>query len=193
MKVTKEKAAAHRAAIVKSAADLFRAHGVDGVAVAEIMQATGLTHGGFYGHFASKDALAAEACGTVFAEGMARVAHDADGPSYIARYMRQQRDGLPGGNCPMETLGSEIGRQDPEMQARYGEGVAGYLDAVTQLFARSGAPDAATARAQAIATVAALVGGMMLARGVAETQPALSAEIIETLPGALSSKIREGD
>src|SRR5687768_14918347 len=73
VKVTKEQAAAHRAAIVAAAGRLFRERGFDGVGVAEITRAAGLTHGGFYGHFASKDALAAEACGQAFAESLARL------------------------------------------------------------------------------------------------------------------------
>ena len=64
MKVSREKAAEHRAAIVRAAGRLFREKGFDGVSVADVMKAAGLTHGGFYGHFASKDELAAEACGS---------------------------------------------------------------------------------------------------------------------------------
>ena len=62
MRVTREQAAAHRERIVQVASTLFRKHGFDGIGVADIMKAAGLTHGGFYGHFASKDDLAAEAC-----------------------------------------------------------------------------------------------------------------------------------
>ena len=54
--------AAHRAAILEQAGRLFRQHGIDGVAVADITGAAGLTHGAFYGHFPSKTALAAESC-----------------------------------------------------------------------------------------------------------------------------------
>ena len=66
VKVSKEQAAQHRAAIVEAAARLFRERGLDGVGVAEITRAAGLTHGGFYGHFASKEALAQEACARSF-------------------------------------------------------------------------------------------------------------------------------
>ena len=62
MKVTREQAAANREKIVEVASTLFRKHGFDGIGVADIMKAAGLTHGGFYGHFESKDDLAAEAC-----------------------------------------------------------------------------------------------------------------------------------
>jgi len=61
IRVTREQAAAHRERIVQVASTLFRKHGFNGIGVADIMKAAGLTHGGFYGHFASKDDLAAEA------------------------------------------------------------------------------------------------------------------------------------
>src|SRR5260221_5568151 len=61
MRVSREKAAENRERIVETAARLFREHGFDGVGVDAIMKGAGLTHGGFYGHFASKDDLAAEA------------------------------------------------------------------------------------------------------------------------------------
>src|SRR5438132_10174405 len=62
MRVTREQAAANREKIVEVASILFQKHGFKGIGVADIMKAAGLTHGGFYGHFKSKDDLAAEAC-----------------------------------------------------------------------------------------------------------------------------------
>ena len=61
MRVTREQAAANRERVLDAASTLFRKHGFDGVGVADIMKAAGLTHGGFYGQFASKEDLAAEA------------------------------------------------------------------------------------------------------------------------------------
>ena len=80
MKVSREQAAANRAAVVKAASRLFRSHGFDGVGVAEITRAAGLTHGGFYGQFASKDALAEEACDQAFAETVNRLQARLDEP-----------------------------------------------------------------------------------------------------------------
>src|SRR5215510_4276226 len=68
MKVTREQAAANREKIVEVASILFRKHGFDGIGVADIMKAAGLTHGGFYGQFASKEELAAEACARCHAD-----------------------------------------------------------------------------------------------------------------------------
>src|SRR5882724_11130591 len=62
MRVSREAAARHRRTIVETAGRLFRERGLDGVGLAELMKEAGFTHGGFYNHFASKEALAAEAC-----------------------------------------------------------------------------------------------------------------------------------
>jgi TetR/AcrR family transcriptional regulator, transcriptional repressor for nem operon len=187
MKVTREKAAAHRAAIVKAAADLFRARGLDGVGVAEIMQSAGLTHGGFYGHFKSKNALAAEACLAAFNEGLERVAADESVAGYVARYFSTTHRDRRDGGCPMAALGSEIAHQEQEIQAKFAEGIAAYIAGIEDLLRRTGAenePDAV--RAEAIATVASLVGGMILARATAQVQPELSAEIMDILPRAIA-------
>src|SRR4051794_35553442 len=113
MKVTKEKAAQHRAAIVEAAGRLFRVHGFDGVSVAEIMKAAGLTHGGFYGHFASKEALAAEACGHAFATSLSRVqgSEDASGgglEAYVAGYLSERHRDRNDGGCPMAAYATEV-------------------------------------------------------------------------------------
>src|SRR4029453_13146196 len=67
VRVTREQAAAHREQILDAAGTLFRERGFDGIGVADIMQRAGLTHGGFYGHFASKDDLAAETTARILA------------------------------------------------------------------------------------------------------------------------------
>ena len=70
MKVSREQVAEHHRRIVGAAGKLFRENGFDGVGVADIMKSAGLTHGGFYGHFASKEDLVAQACaGAANADG----------------------------------------------------------------------------------------------------------------------------
>ncbi len=187
MRVTREKSAQHRAAIVRAAADLFRARGLKNVGVAEIMQAAGLTHGGFYGHFDSKDALAAEACRAAFDEGLQRVAASDEFKTYVAHFCSPAHRERRLGGCPMVSLGSEIRNQEPVIQAKFAEGIADYLAGVEALVRRS-EPDlpAAAARAKAIASVSAMVGGMIMARATAQAQPALSDEILETLSAAIA-------
>ena len=73
MRLTKEKAAENKARVIETAARLFREKGFEGVAVADLMHAAGLTHGGFYNHFESKDELTAEACAQIFAGAVAAI------------------------------------------------------------------------------------------------------------------------
>src|SRR5258708_12031141 len=79
LKVTKEKAAENRAALVQAAGRLFRERGIDGVGVAEISKKAGLTHGALYAQFPSKEALAAEAFAAASEEGWEQVTADRDG------------------------------------------------------------------------------------------------------------------
>jgi TetR/AcrR family transcriptional repressor of nem operon len=125
MKVTKEKSAENRAALIQTAARLFRERGIDGVGVAEISKAAGLTHGALYGQFPSKQALVAEALTHGMDAGQAYMTapkpHGAPTLSdqldlYLAL---DHRDNLADG-CAMAALASEIVRQDEAVSTRFG-------------------------------------------------------------------------
>lgn len=187
MRVTKEKAAAHRAAIVTAASRLFRQRGFDGVGVAEIMKAAGLTHGGFYGHFASKEALAAEACGEAFVHSMNRLQPRADDIlGYLESYLSELHRDRPGKGCPMAAFADEIARQSTPVQSAFTTGTAQFIDALAQRLAPLTNEDAAGRRRRAIAVLAAMVGGMALARATAGTSPELSAEILAAVRAQLA-------
>lgn len=180
MKVTKEKAAEHRAAIVKAAGRLFRERGLDGAGVAEITKAAGLTHGGFYGHFASKDALVAEACDQSFANTLKRLpggeaATAPDLLAYLDGYLSEQHRDRPGAGCPMAAYASDIARQDETVQIRCAHGIENFIDGFMERL------PAGMSRAQAILMMSAMVGGMTLARATAKSAPELSAEILESV------------
>lgn len=185
MKVNKETAAKHRAAIVAEASNLFRERGFDGVGVAEIMQAAGLTHGGFYGHFASKDALAAEASAKAFADGSARVAKDKDLGAFLTRYLTERHRDASGSGCPMAALAAEIERREASVQEGFSAGMKDYVAAIEALLHRSGAPKTAATRRRALAVTAAVVGGMTLARASAAADPEFSAEFLGGLRAEL--------
>ena len=93
MRITRRQAEANKARVVESAAALFRAKGFDHVNIADLMQAAGLTHGGFYNHFGSKDALEAEACAHIFEKAVAAIAAVAD----LADPARARRPSTPTG------------------------------------------------------------------------------------------------
>jgi len=179
MRVTKEKAAEHRAAILKAACRLFRERGFDGVNVAEIMREAGLTHGGFYGHFASKDALAAEACGQAFVGSNERLRNRPDLATMLDAYLSVQHRDHPGNGCPMASYGSAIARQDETVQQKFCDGMEDYLAGLTERLGEHGLDG--DERAHAILMLSAAVGGLVLSRAAAHAAPNVSAEILQTV------------
>src|SRR5712691_4663905 len=178
MRVTREQAAANREKVLHLAGTLFRQHGFDGIGVADIMKKAGLTHGGFYGHFASKDDLAAEACARVlgregWAEQLAGTPHPSFG-ALVRGYLSPRRRDDPGHGCLFAALGSDTVRQPRSVRRAFTEGLRVRLDALGKLLpGRS----AAARREKALATMAGLVGALMLSRAVDD--PKLSDDILE--------------
>lgn len=178
MKVSREQVAENRRKILGAAARLFRERGFDAVTVAEVMQAAGLTHGAFYGHFKSKDDLIAQALPYALDASRA-VAAQAVGEGDPARYARWYltpalRDNRAEG-CPVAGLGAETIRQSPEARAAMAAGLRKQIERLSKSMPDA---DATEARRAAIGSWAAMVGGMILARLV-EEDPELSAEVLE--------------
>jgi TetR/AcrR family transcriptional repressor of nem operon len=176
--VTREQAAANREKILEVAGTLFRQHGYDGIGVAEIMKHAGLTHGGFYGHFASKDDLAAEITARVLGrtDWTQRLAQSAN-PTFagvVRGYLSPRHRDDVGRGCLFAALASDVVRQPRAVRRAFTEGFRDRVEALRNLLpGRS----AAARRAKALATIAGLVGAMMLSRAVDD--PALSDEILE--------------
>ena len=195
MKVTKEKSAEHRAALIETAARLFRERGVDGVGVAEISKAAGLTHGALYGQFASKQALVAEALAHGLASGHARMTaprpHGAPTLSdYLDAYLALgHRDNLAGG-CAMAASASEIVRQDEAVSARFAEGFEQMVGLVQATLAAT--TPTADDRARALTITAAMIGGVAIARAAAKSRPDLSDEIMAAVRRVLGEVGGEG-
>ena len=168
MKVSKEQVRENRTRIVETASELFRERGYDGVGVAELMSAAGLTHGGFYKHFGSKADLMAEAmsCGfTRSAESTAGV----DREKFIEYYLsRQHRDDM-GKGCVMSALGTDTARQSESIKATFAAGLEHQLEV---LGTESGT------RADLINTMARLVGAMVLSRACPDNS-VLADEILD--------------
>jgi TetR/AcrR family transcriptional regulator, transcriptional repressor for nem operon len=172
MRVSREKAAENREKIVEAASRLFRERGFDGVGVDAIMKEAGLTHGGFYGHFASKDELAAEAMEQALSRGTDTMARFNNLKSYVAAYLSERHVANRGDGCGLASLGADIPREGEGVRRVMTAFVAKRLDGIAALFAGS----AARRRKRAIAMLSGLVGALTLARAVDD--PVLSKEIL---------------
>jgi TetR/AcrR family transcriptional regulator, transcriptional repressor for nem operon len=180
MRVSREQVAINRQQILEAASRLFRERGYDAVTVADVMSAAGLTHGGFYGYFKSKDELIAQTLAHVFEQGEAG---ESDLARYAARYLSpEHRDNVADG-CPMAALAAETVRQTPEARAAMAAGVERQIERFT---AGMKTTDAAAARQAAIGGWAAMVGAVVLARLCDE--PALSDEILEATRAWISER-----
>jgi TetR/AcrR family transcriptional repressor of nem operon len=159
MKLSKEQAARNRERIVEAAGRLFREQGVDGVGVADVMKAAGFTHGGFYNHFPSKDALAAEACESAFARSVAglrdRLAAEPDAPAaalsrYVEAYLSLgHRDDTRDG-CPMALFAADSARQGEEIQTAFADGIEAVLETVTAQLAKTAGAEEASVDARVV-------------------------------------------
>jgi TetR/AcrR family transcriptional repressor of nem operon len=184
VRVTREQAEANREKILDVAGTLFRERGYDGIGVADIMKRAGLTHGGFYGHFASKDDLAAEITARVLGrEGWLERLTGKRDPAIadvVRNYLSPRHRDDPGHGCLFAALGSDVVRQPRSVRRAFTEGLRKRVDMIRDLMpGRS----AAGRRQKAIATMAGLIGALVLARAVDD--PKLSNEILEATATSL--------
>jgi TetR/AcrR family transcriptional regulator, transcriptional repressor for nem operon len=187
VRVTREQAAANREKVLDVAGTLFRERGFDGIGIADIMKRAGLTHGGFYGQFPSKDDLVAEACARVLGnEGWVERLTGTPKPSLgalIRAYLSADHRDDPGHGCLMAALGSDVVRQPRAIRRAFTDGFCARVDALLKLVpGRS----AAARRGQALATMAGLMGALILSRAVDD--PALSDEILQATATAFGRR-----
>ena len=167
MKVSRKQVQQNRQRILE-AAGLFRERGLDGVSVAEVMQAAGLTHGGFYGHFDSKDALILEALGHQKSVRWRKRADEGGTADYIDAVLA--RITLPGG--PVAGLSSAAAQASADVRAS----LTGTIRREFDRFSAAAHGTAAQRRREGIATYAAMVGAVVLSRIVDDK--GLSQEIL---------------
>jgi TetR/AcrR family transcriptional repressor of nem operon len=176
-----DKAASHER-IVTAASRRIRRDGIDNVSVSELMNEAGLTHGGFYRHFDSRDELVAEAIAAALAQGSRRVdaASERGQPATLAAivdgYLTPQHRDKPETGCAVAALPTDIARADARARAAYSRQVRSYIELLTELTPAGDADEA-----QLI--LAALVGALVLARAVDDR--ALSDEILSSVARAL--------
>lgn len=156
--------------IVEAAARAIRRSGYDGTGVADIMKDAGLTHGGFYAHFASREAMLAEAADRAGAEAnaaSARIAADAPPQealqALVRAYLSKAHLDNPDKGCPVAALGSEMPRQAPEVRRAATRRIKEMIDLVARQSPDWGKPGA---HERALVTVSTMVGALVLARAV---------------------------
>jgi TetR/AcrR family transcriptional repressor of nem operon len=194
MRYAPEQKQATRERVLGEAAKQIRVHGPSGVGVAEIMKRAGLTHGGFYAHFPSKDALIAAAIDTMFEAGRARFAEHALGrpprealTAYIDWYLSAKHRDDRATGCPIAGLSSDVPRLSKAARDAYANGVTRVTKAIASLVRELGHRDA---EAQGRSVVAELAGALALSR--VEPDAARSTEILAASRRALRARLGLG-
>lgn len=189
MKVTKEKAEENRQQVIETSSRLFREKGFDGVGVSTLMQAAGLTHGGFYKQFESKDDLIAKATKAALDQTSQRMAsligedRRASLEKAVGLYLSDQhRTGVADG-CAFAALGPDVARHGPEARRVMQRGIKDQLTLLESLVKPEGED---SSREEVIATMATMVGALVLARAVEDTT--LSNEILEAAAHSILQK-----
>lgn len=181
--------------IVATAAARFREVGIEGVGVADLMKEAGLTHGGFYRHFGSRDELVAEAVERALADGKqaAESLQNMQRPAaavlalLIDGYLSiTHRDQLAT-SCAVTTLAGDVARSNERTRTAYTQQVERYLDLLGHLIAADKQP---ARKAKAMAALATLVGAVSIARAV--NDPQLSGEILKSAAQELKAQLSDG-
>jgi TetR/AcrR family transcriptional repressor of nem operon len=181
MRKSKAETVETRQRIIKAAGAEFRRNGIHATGVAELMAAAGLTHGGFYRHFASKDQLVAEVCAEGMDAGIEIIEAAASDPQALngleeiaENYLSTEHRDDRSGGCPFASLGCELARADEETRAAASDGFLKRVDLIAKQYRRT-KPD--IARARAMFVLSSMVGTLIMSRIVDD--PKLSATILQ--------------
>jgi TetR/AcrR family transcriptional regulator, transcriptional repressor for nem operon len=177
--------------IVRTAAAAIRKHGFQGISVADIMEEAGLTHGGFYAHFESRDAMLAEALDEAANDSLDRLSKVADGKkpeealeSTVDYYLSDRHVEAVERGCTLAALGSETTRQSPEIRRVATRRVRELADLIERQMAGWGK----TARHEdALGVMSTIVGALLIARVVDD--PQLSKDIRASAKRAVARRV----
>ena len=165
-----------RLRLLTEAAIMLREEGPHGLSVATLMKRQGLTHGGFYAHFESKDDLIDQAIDVMFERTCERFRTRTRGLTphqalfaYITYYLSPGHYNKPGQACPIPTIGADVARMEPEARKRFEAGAAQLQQLIAAQFAMMGC-DVAEAGSQAAALLAELSGAVVMARAVKSSE-----------------------
>jgi TetR/AcrR family transcriptional repressor of nem operon len=184
MRKSREEAAQTRRRIVEAASREFRKNGIVATGLNDLMKAAGLTHGGFYKHFESKDQLVAEACAEAVDSAITSWEMEAKPKlsAAVAVYLSTRHRDNPASGCPLAAIGSELSRSGKKTREA---ATAGFMRLADILAGKGGTGEA---RRRALVAAATMIGAVTMSRVV--TDPELSAEILreaeKSLTGARS-------
>jgi TetR/AcrR family transcriptional regulator, transcriptional repressor for nem operon len=184
-----------RAKLLKIAGKALREKGPDKLAVAEVMQAAGLTHGGFYAHFKSKDALLAEALESVFAYSKEKYRRLTEGlpprhalATFIDFYVSPAHRDDPTRGCPIVMLNSELPRQSRKFRSVFDGGVRRLAATLAEMIRDAGI-DAANDNGETLAAslLSAMAGAVAVSRAVSDRR--LSDEMLEAARAGIKARL----
>jgi TetR/AcrR family transcriptional regulator, transcriptional repressor for nem operon len=179
-----EKAKTHER-IVALASKRFREKGLEGIGIAELMKPTGLTVGGFYKHFGSRDDLVGQALGSAVGpwKGLVDAAASGGPPvtydSLVDACLSETHRNHPGTGGPVGALAGDVARSNKRTRAVLTKQVSEYIAWLADLIGDASGEDKAAARSRAVMSVCALVGAITISRAVSDEL--LSCEILKTV------------
>lgn len=180
MRKSREEAAESRKRIVKAAACEFREKGIVATGLADLMTAAGMTHGGFYKHFESKDQLVAEAVADAVEGAIGSMEAEPTIDTAVAAYLSTRHRDSPASGCPLSAIGSELARTDAKSRAA---ATAGFERLVSVLAGKSKGKNA---RRRALVAASTMIGAVTMSRVV--NDPKLSAEILSEVEKSLNAR-----
>ena len=169
MRVTKEKFAENRERILEVAGVLFRERGFDGIGVSDIMKAAGMTHGGFYGHFQSKEELALEVSRALIERVKIRwgeiIARAPERPldALVRHYLDRCSVDDPGGSCVFASLVQEVSRSRGAVRETFNDGLSALVDILSRIVDGDTEQER---RDKGFTTLSSMMGAVILARAV---------------------------
>lgn len=188
MRVSRKQAEANHQAVINTASELFRENGFDGIGLKDLMKGAGLTQGGFYKQFSSKEDLIVQASERALEKAAQRwstaVERMPETPldAVISFYLSQDHVGEQGKGCPMVALAADAARQGASVKSAFEAGVKSHLQMLTAI---AGASEQDAPSDKAMVILSLMVGAMTLARAVNDTA------LVQDLLAAASKEVRK--
>jgi TetR/AcrR family transcriptional repressor of nem operon len=185
MRVSRAQAEANRETVINVASRLFREHGFDGIGLKDLMKGAGLTQGGFYKQFESKDDLVALASGRAMESAVrrwSRVAAGSPNPleAVVDLYLSPGHREEKGDGCPLAALGADAARQSEEVRAPFQNGIEAHLQILDELIPASAGAEPYD---KAMVILSLMVGAVTISRIM--TDQGMSERVLETATDAV--------